>query len=218
MEVWVHLYGSNILDTQLPNGSTVKLTQQTNYPWDGDIQFAMELVPDQAFALRLRIPAWARDAKVQVNGRSIDHTPRAGDYFEIARRWQKGDKVELTLPMPVQLIEAHPLVEAARNQVAVRRGPIVYCLESPDLPAGLNVSEVALAPNSIFNSRFDSQRLGGIVTLSVKARRLPGGDWDGQLYRELSKEPSKPTEIELIPYYAWGNRGPSEMTVWMPIR
>jgi DUF1680 family protein len=122
------------------------------------------------------------------------------------------------VPMTARLIEAHPLVEEARNQVAVRRGPIVYCLESTDLPASVDVAEVALSPNVRFRSHFERDLLGGVMVLRGQARYLERGDWDKALYREVSARSAKTIDIRLIPYYAWGNRGDSEMTVWMPIR
>ncbi|MBN1362711.1 MAG: glycoside hydrolase family 127 protein [Sedimentisphaerales bacterium] len=216
--VWVNLYGGNTLATRLPNGSEVKLTQKTDYPWDGNIRIAVEQAPSEEFSLFLRIPAWARGAAVSVNGQAIERPPNAGQYCEIRRRWPEGDRVELVLPMRAQLIEAHPMVEETRNQVAVRRGPIVYCLESLDLPTGVDIQQVAVTPDIRLSNRFDRELLGGIVVLEGQARRLAGDEWGAALYRELPSEPPKPVDICLIPYYAWGNRGDSEMTVWLPIR
>ncbi len=217
--VWVNLYGSNTLDTQLPDGSAVKLTQQTDYPWDGAIRITVEEMPSAACSLFLRMPGWAREAAVRVNGQPADDRPTAGQYYELRRRWSKGDCVEVVLPETVRLMEAHPLVEEARNQVAVMRGPVVYCLESIDLPAGdVDIQEIVLSADATFNHHFDRDLLGGIMILKGQAGRLPGGDWGTTLYRELSSDTPKPVDISLVPYYAWGNRGDSEMTVWLPVR
>ncbi len=216
--VWVNLYGSNTLDTRLPGGSAVKLTQQTDYPWDGTVRITMTEVPSEELSFFLRIPGWARDAVVRINGRRTDSPATPGRYCEIRREWSQGDRLEMVLPMPVRLIEANPLVEEARNQAAVKRGPVVYCLESVDLPTGVDIQEIALAADSKFSSRFERDLLEGITILEGRAGRLAGGDWDTALYRELSSEPPRPADIRLIPYYAWGNRGDSEMTVWLPVR
>ncbi len=216
--VWVNLYGSNVLSTRLPDGSTVRLAQRTDYPWDGTVRITIGEAPTTEFSVFLRVPGWTRDAAVRLNGQPVGRSPEPGRYYEMKRRWSQGDRVELILPMTTQLIEAHPLVEEARNQVAVRRGPVVYCLESVDLPAGVGIQEVALSPTADFSSQFDPDLLGGITVLAGQAQRLAGGGWGSALYREISREPPKPADIRLIPYYAWGNRGDSEMTVWMPLR
>jgi hypothetical protein len=97
------------------------------------------------------------------------------------------------------------------------RGPLVYALESPDVPAGIRVSEIALAPATRFEERFDKSLLGGVMVLEAEARVRPEGDWPGLLYRTLRPEPARTARIRLIPYYAWANRGMSHMTVWIPL-
>ncbi|MCU0917338.1 MAG: glycoside hydrolase family 127 protein, partial [Planctomycetes bacterium] len=245
--VWINLYGSNVLDTRLPRGAAIRLRQQTDYPWDGTIHVTVETAPPGESSIFLRIPGWAEGARVAVQpvaqppggsvqaeglgdgGASKKSHPqaapegatqevRSGLYFEIRRAWSAGDRIELVLPTPVQLVEAHPLVEEARNQVAVRRGPLVYCLESADLPEAVRPAEVALSTGTRLESRFDRQLLGGVVTLQGKAQVLTGGGWDNALYRKVSAEEPKEIEIRLIPYYAWANRGDGEMTVWLPRR
>jgi DUF1680 family protein len=123
----------------------------------------------------------------------------------------------MELPMEPRLIEANPYDEYTRGQVAVMRGPLVYCLESPDLPTGVRVDEVRIPATVRFHARRDAALLGGVTLLEGEARRLRRGDWNGILYRSF--EPTKPERIpvRLIPYYAWANRGISHMTVWMPL-
>jgi uncharacterized protein len=107
------------------------------------------------------------------------------------------------------------LVEEDLNQVAVQRGPVVYCLESPDLPAGAKISDVMIPSDIQLAARYDRRLLDGVVMLEGKALVPPVASWSGQLYRELQMTDSKPVNLRLIPYFAWGNRGVSEMTVWM---
>jgi len=213
--LWVHLYGANRLETNLAGGR-LKLEQATGYPWDGVVRFHILEAPPSELALMLRIPAWAQGAAVQV-GAEAPQKAAAGAYHPLRRRWRSGDRVELRLPMDPRLVQANPYVESARNQVAVMRGPLVYALESPDLPAGVRVSEIALPAGIRLAPRFDRGLLGGVTVLEGEARRIPEGDWTAILYRTLRAPQIQPVNIRLIPYYAWANRGMSHMTVWMPV-
>lgn len=215
--LWVHLYGSNVLDTDL-GGARLHLTQETDYPWDGKITLRIDATPDREFAILLRIPEWAKGAAVSVNGRPEQKAPEAGRYFEVKRTWSAGDRVRLDLPMRPRLIQAHPLVEEVRNQVAVQRGPLVYCLESPDLPPGIALSNVVIPEGIELRPRFNGRLLGGVTVLEGKAEVVAEAPWGKQLYRDLTPATARPIDLRLIPYYAWNNRGPSEMTVWLPLR
>jgi len=216
--VWVNLYGSNILDTHLPDGTLVKLRQQTDYPWEGLIRITVENMPQREFSLFLRIPGWAENSRVTVNDKPIGRDLKPEQYFEIKRTWSAGDRIELVLPMSVQLLEAHPIVEETRNQAAVRRGPIVYCLESTDLPNDVAIENVTISPSAKFQSRYAANLLGGITVLEGKARVFNSEAWGKKLYRKISPQKPREIDVRLIPYYAWDNRGDSEMTVWIPLR
>jgi uncharacterized protein len=139
-----------------------------------------------------------------------------GRYIEVRREWKAGDVVELELPMAVRVLEAHPYVEEARNHVAVMRGPVVYCLESVDLPARVEVMDVIVRADAQFKPR-RVEELGGVVVLEGKGVVSEPGDWTSQLYREYQPGASREVDLRLIPYYAWDNRGESEMTVWLPV-
>jgi len=215
--VWINLYGGGELNTELLDGTKLKLEQKTNYPWDGKIKIAVNVPKKKEFAVMLRIPGWVKEAELKVNGQAIRDDLQSGKYFELNRAWSSGDIIELNLPMPVQLIESTPLVEETRNQVAIKRGPIVYCLESVDLPEGVKISEVVIPRNIRLKPRFEKELLAGIMVLEGKAEVVEEGDWSNQLYRQLSLQKPEKVTIRLIPYYAWSNRGVSEMTVWMPL-
>ena len=216
--VWIHLYGGNTLDTLFANGSTIKLNQQTEYPWEGSVRITVEEAPQKEFSLLLRIPGWTEDARVTVNGELLGAGLKPEQYYEIRRKWATGDRIELAFPMSVQLLEAHPLVEEARNQVAIRRGPIVYCLESIDLPDDVGIMNIGVSSKAQFQNHYVNDLLGGITVLDTKAYVGTGDDWDKTLYRRISPQERNVVDIRLIPYYAWGNRGDSEMTVWLPLR
>ena len=215
--VWVNLYGGNVLQTELPDGSSVKLTQETDYPWSGRMSITVNEAKDKPFGIMLRIPGWAGKATVKVNGRPSDVACEPGTYASLRRQWSAGDVIELELPMSPQLIEGNPRVEEVRNQVAVMCGPVVYCLESPDLPEGVRVSEIHVPRDIKLAPRHDQNLLGGVTVLEGEAYRVPEGDWSGRLQRPMRFGRSEKLKITLIPYYAWANRGLSHMTVWMPL-
>jgi len=156
-------------------------------------------------------------ASLTLNGQPVAPPPAAGRYAEVRRKWSPGDAIELSLPMEPHLVVANPYVESARNQVAVMRGPLVYALESPDLPAGVRLSEVAIPAGIKLAPRFDAGLLGGVTVLEGRARKVPEGDWSGQLYRLFRPTAEELIDVRLIPYYAWANRGVSHMTVWVPL-
>ena len=215
--VWVNLYGSSTLDTTLPNGNRVRLEQHTNYPWSGDVKIEVAECNSQPWVLKLRIPGWAKSATLKVDGTPADRVLTPGTYAAIERVWQPGTTVELSLDMPPQLIESHPLVEETINQVAIKRGPVVYCLESTDLPADISLASVRVPSDVQWQPRFDPDLLQGVAVLEATLVARNTGDWQGQLYREFKQPEATPIAATLIPYYAWANRGPSEMTVWLPL-
>jgi DUF1680 family protein len=214
--LWVNLFGASLLKTRLLNGIPLTLRQETDYPWDGEIKISLELETDAEFAVMVRIPEWADGAYIMVNG--VDAAEAVpGTYAEIKRCWHSGDIVELSLPMEARLIEAHPLVEETRSQVAVKRGPLVYCLESSDLPEGAKVSEIMIPRNIELREKAAFPLAGTTVTaLEGIAILRREGDWTGLLYRPIAEREDEDIDVRLIPYFGWGNRGDGQMTVWMP--
>jgi hypothetical protein len=216
--VWVNLYGASVLDTRLPNGARIVLEQETDYPWDGHVSLVLRAAEAHRFALMLRVPGWADRAAVTVNGEAAGFEVRPGEYCTISRVWSAGDIVEIEIPMAPRLLEANPFVEETLNQVAVQRGPLVYCLESADLPEGVRVLEVRIPADTKLRPRIDSELFGDrLVILEGQAERIPQGEWSHRLYRELQDPEPEPIDIRLVPYYAWGNRAEGEMTVWIPL-
>jgi DUF1680 family protein len=165
------------------------------------------------FTVALRIPGWCRGARARLGGRSIRLGPtvRKG-YARIRRRWNPGDTVELTLPMPVERVEANPAVAADAGRVALQRGPIVYCLEEVDNGAHLN--DLVLPRNAKLTAKFDSKLLGGVVTIRARARRTDRAAWRGALYRFAGAR-TRPLALKAVPYCVWDNRRSGEMLVWI---
>lgn len=216
-ELWIHLYGGSTLATTLADGSALRLTQATNYPWEGEIRIIVDEAPTWPLAVMLRVPGWARGAEIQINGRRVGVEIRPSSYVRLERSWRPGDVIELSLPMRPRLVRANPRVEQTRNQAAVMMGPLVYCLESVDLPDGVDLAQVHIPRDLRLAQRHDPGVLGGVTVLKGEARRLVQEISNDRLYAEIGHETLEPVAITLIPYYAWNNRGQTDMAVWLPL-
>jgi DUF1680 family protein len=212
--LYLTLYGSSRAKTDFGT-----IAQETSYPWDGRIKVTIEEASEKKFSVFARIPGWAKGAGIRVNDRPEDGpAQRAGGTFvELRRAWESGDVIEIDLPMPVRMVEANPFVEEARNHVAVVRGPIVYCLESIDLPNGVKLMDVSIPRDARLEAR-PSKELRGATVIEGKGLAVAGGDWSNTLYRDASAATPREFHLVLVPYYAWDNRGKSEMSVWLPLR
>lgn len=214
--IYVNLYGDNTLDTKIDGIGDVTLTQTTDYPWDGVVSITVgKLKGKKQFAVKLRVPEWCTEgATVTVNGQDAGVEAKAGTYATVNRTWKKGDVVAINMPMRTRLIEANPLVEESRGQVAVQRGPVVYCLESNDLN-GVSIDDIAIPLSAKFTPV--DMTIDGSRVKALEAEVVNRGEtsWKGQLYREATAK-KQTVKVRFVPYYAWGNRGESEMTVWMP--
>lgn len=213
--LYINLYGSNNLETTTREGKPVKLIQRTNYPWDGNISLNIQEIPDEDFNLFLRIPGWSRNAEILINGKKYKGTTEPGSYVELKDNWKKGDKIQLKLPMPVERMQANPLVEETRNQVAIKRGPLVYCLESEDLPEDASINEVVLNLDSEFHPQNIKIQNRNLLGLNAKVSFDSSTSWKNKLYSPMRSLSRNDHSVQLIPYFAWGNRNTEEMTVWM---
>jgi DUF1680 family protein len=222
--VWVNLYGASSLATRWVDGSAIRLHQKTDYPWQGEIEVVIDEAPARPIALRLRVPGWSGkgEAKFSVNGRAIAIDAVPGTYAEIERQWQAGDRVTVTIPMVPTLWKSNPLVEETLNQAALRCGPMVYCVEAADLPAGVRVEELAFSlDESAKEFARHREHIAGaeVITLSGQALRIPQNrDTSGGLYAPMDLSRPVPIPVKLIPYFAWNNRGDQDMSVWLPVR
>jgi DUF1680 family protein len=210
-EAVVHLYVQGAGQFQL-GGQSVTLRQETSYPWDGAVQIQLELEQPTTFGLRLRLPGWCAAPRVAVNGEAVDISTAEGGYLLIEQTWHSGDRVALDLPMPVERLHAHPAVAADLGQVALQRGPIVYCLEQAD--HAVPIQRIVLPQAADLTARFEPDLLGGVVVVGGPGVALDDTGWDGLLYRSAPSS-TQPCAIQAIPYYAWDHREPGAMSVWV---
>ena len=222
--LYVNLFMSNRANVTLDSGQKLSIVQQTRYPWDGSIKITLDPQEAGNFTLKVRVPGWARGQAVpgdlyhfadadgqsspihfKVNGKEQPLSLDEG-YATITRQWHKNDAVELNLPMPVHRVVASEKVEADRGKVALQRGPIVYCAEWADSP-DKHVRNLVLPETAKLKADFEPALLHGVEVLkgSVVAYRM-----DAHNQVQHGEE-----SFEAIPYYAWANRGPGQMEVWI---
>lgn len=212
--IYVNLFGENTFTFKPDGKNEMTLAQHTQYPWDNKV--LLEVVKAKKAVntvIKLRIPGWCREVNVSVNGCPVPYDREKG-YIAVNGKWKKGDVITYSMEMRTRIVEANPLVEESRGQVAVQRGPIIYCAESPDL-GDIDIDDIAIPVDTKFTPVevvIDGSRM---IALEGEVVVRDEETWKGQLYREVSRKNERRT-IRLIPYYAWGNRGKSEMTVWMP--
>ena len=220
-QVYVNLYLSNKAELKVDK-KKILLEQETGYPWNGDIRLKITQ-GNQDFTMKLRIPGWVRGNvlpgdlysyadnqkpayQVAVNGQTVESDVNDG-YLSIARKWKKGDVVEVHFDMIPRIVKANPKVEADHGRVAVERGPIVYCAEWPD--NRFNVHSILLNQHPQFKVTDKPELLYGIRQITTDAQALS--------YDKAGKLVTKDVELTSIPYYAWAHRGEGDMEVWLPI-
>ncbi|OJW76423.1 MULTISPECIES: glycoside hydrolase family 127 protein [unclassified Spirosoma] len=222
--LYVNLFVESEASITLDN-LPLKITQETRYPWGGDVAFTVNPTKAKAFELAIRIPGWAQNQPVPgnlyaftsqssapvmltVNGKQVAYNLEDG-YAILSQTWKKGDVVRLSLPMEVRRVKASERVKADLDKVALERGPIMYCAEWPDSPDG-HVLDFVLPAQATLQTEFKPDVLGGVAVISgsvEKVKRGPNGELE-----------TRSATLTAIPYYAWANRGAGEMAVWMGTR
>ena len=222
--VFVNLFLSNTATLNV-GGKKLTLSQQTSYPWDGDITITIDKSTAGEFALKIRIPGWLKGSVVpapsdlyryadhkhlnftcSVNGDTNVKTTSDDGYLNITRRWKKGDKIQLHFDMEPRIVRANNKVEADRGMIAIERGPLVYCAEHPDNQFDVFSALVSQEPQF----RLGKAEIAGtpVVTLTTDAQTLD--------FNKQGKLTVKDQTLTLIPYYAWCHRGSGKMRVWLP--
>jgi DUF1680 family protein len=217
--IYAHFYDNSELNWHLENGVSLKVTQKTNYPWDGDVEITVTPAEASEFTFYVRIPGWADHAQVSMNGKDLAGA-KAGEYLPIRRRWSAGDVIQLKLEVVQQVIAANPRVADDTGRVAIQRGPLIYCLEEIDQPSGVSLSDVAVNVGrrtvEPFQTEFKSDLLGGMVVLHHTGAVFERGASQKSLYSRYGGDSSNTRRIPLtfIPYFAWANRQATSMQVW----
>ena len=219
-EIYCSFYAGSKVCIPLRNGK-VKLTQQTNYPFDEMINVTIDsLSENQEFTLRMRIPTWAgsqfvpgklyhyidkndKNWEISLNGQKLRATAKNG-FISIRKKWKAGDKVTLYLPMPLRYTHAIDKVEADHNRVCLTRGPLVYCAETADNKFPVRQAYIEILPETYTVKNVQEGLMKGIDFVTIPVRAING------------EESSEEAEMTLLPYYAWNNRGDSAMIVWIP--
>jgi DUF1680 family protein len=214
--LWVHLYGDGQFDGSLPGAGKIGLRQVTNYPWEGTVLFKVT-ASSGSWTLNLRIPAWSKNAGVTVNGNAVDAEVNAGSYLSISREWKEGDAVEIDFHMEPVLMQSHPLVEENHGKVCVQRGPVIYCIESPEVPDGAAIDDILIPSDARLTPRYDKEFFEGATLFDVDALVVDNLSAADSLYYELQEGSGRQKKITMIPYYLWANRGVTEMSVWFPL-
>jgi uncharacterized protein len=222
-ELYVNLFVGSAAEIEMDDGRTVKIKQETRYPWEGTVKMSVEPDKSGPFTIHVRIPGWARNEAVpgdlysfidkvtdpvvlKVNGKTVPIKLKNG-YAELNRNWKKSDLLELVMPMPVRRVTANKQVGADSGRTALQRGPIVYCAEWPDNPNS-HVRNLVLAESAKLTAEFKPDLLNGVTVIKGKAKGL---SFDAQ-----GKVIGSEQDFMAIPYYAWANRGSGEMLVWIP--
>jgi len=215
--LFVHHYVSSTFKTQVAGGD-VEVTQRTGYPWKEQVELKVRMDKPVAFTLALRIPAWCKQATLEVNGKreAFSRITRKG-YAYLKRTWASGDQVTLTLAMEPFRVAAHPRVRHDAGCVALQRGPVVYCLEQVD--NGPDLKAIVLPRDAKITARHKKDLLGGVTVLTADATRVDDRGWNDQLYRPAATPRTKRCRITAVPYYAWSHRDPEgepgEMITWV---
>ncbi|MFB6341420.1 beta-L-arabinofuranosidase domain-containing protein [Saccharicrinis sp. FJH62] len=221
--IYINLYMSNTAQIKLGD-EDVTISQETQYPWNGLVKMTINPENKARFALKLRIPGWARNEAIpgdlytfmdgvnpevtlNVNGKDMKVKPEHG-YVTIDRKWTKGDVVSLNMPMEPREVKADENIKADADKMAIQRGPLMYAAEWPDVEDG-KVLNLIFDKDKELTVEHNDHLLNGVYTINIPAR-IARATKDGGL--EYSEEKI----VKLIPYYAWNNRGPGEMAVWLP--
>ncbi len=219
--LYVHLYDNSVLDWHLENGTPLKIQQKTRYPWDGEVKLTVAPAQPTDFTLYVRIPGWAQQASVRVNGKAVAGV-NAGQYLPIKRQWKSGDTVSLNFEMIPEIVASNPRVAEDMGRVAVQRGPVIYCMEQMDQPDNSALSDLSIAirqgSGNNFQSEYKADLLDGVEVLHHSGAAYEVSSAEEALYSpaNLGVRKTRAESLTLIPYYAWANRQPTPMQVWTP--
>lgn len=215
--VHVHLYAEGEAFVALSDGRTAHIVQHTDYPWGGVVEITVNI--EGPFALGLRVPAWCEHgAQILINENADPDPYLPGDYQFENETWRPDTRIMMILPIRPRIVEGHPYVAENLGRVAVMRGPLLYCFEETD-NAGFDLRDAMIGRATTWTEEYRNDLLGGVVRLSAEAVAAPPAEaWEGRLYRTVTSADSREIRgitLTAVPYYAWANRDPGRMIVWV---
>jgi DUF1680 family protein len=215
--VQIHQYLPVAIEADGEIGPSAALHLETDYPWESRVRVTVSEADGSTWELALRVPGWCAKAALKVNGKP-QQAVTGGQYATVRQAWQAGDVVELELPMVPRFTMSNPRVDATRGELAIERGPLVYCLEQADQEEGLNLLDVRIAPEASLQATWRENLLGGVVVIEAQGAAIDAGVWQDALYRPTTGTDlvQRGVTLTAVPYYAWANRGPGAMRVWIP--
>ncbi|MEM3465425.1 MAG: glycoside hydrolase family 127 protein, partial [Candidatus Jordarchaeales archaeon] len=211
--IWVNMYDENVARLKFKE-NVVKIVQNTKYPWDGSVKLTLGLEHELDFSMFLRIPGWSEKTEVGLNGLKIGGKIEPGSYFRLSRTWRDGDKVELSFKMGIRKISCNPLVYENLGRVALSRGPIVYCLEGVD-NTEFDAWDLLITEDAALQAEWTPNLLDGVMVIKGEGY-VADSDWSqDRLYQASKPGSTRKTGFLAVPYYAWANREPCSMSVWI---
>ena len=216
--LWVHLFVAGRADVAFADGR-VLLEQKTGYPWSGDVELEISTTLQEPFGIHLRIPGWASSYAIHVDGAEIN-SPAAKGYVRIERSWQGKHRVALRMPLAVQVLQSHPHALCNTDRMALKRGPVVYCLEQVDNP-DFHVWDIALDAQAQPEPEVRADAPDGAAVLRGSGRALDHGDFGERLYapacetERAGRSSGRDVSFVAVPYYSWANREAGPMITWV---
>jgi DUF1680 family protein len=217
--IQIHQYASANIAAELGAGVNVAVRMATDYPWSGVVRITVTESSSGEWTLGLRIPAWCRGYRLTVDEAPVEQPVPLDGYLALTRTWRVGTTVVLDLQMEPELIAPNPRIDSVRGCLAIQRGPLVYCLEGHDQPAGANFLDIRIDPSQPLRADWNPALLGGTTVVRAGGYALDLDRSDGALYHSFEDGATPlrhPLTLTAIPYYAWANRGATSMRVWIP--
>lgn len=220
--IYANLFIAGTASLQL-NNKSIEITQENNYPWDGNLKFTINTKQPTSFSMLIRIPGWAQNIAIPnnlyhfsnqsaskviitINGKNADYQIQNG-YAILKRTWQQNDLIQIILPMETRKVASDSLVKDNIGKLSLQRGPLMYCAEWKDNSG--TTSNIILPAASKLNAIYNPTLLNGVMVLKSTSSKVEISA--NGLEIKTIKQP-----FTAIPYYAWANRGKGEMTVWIP--
>lgn len=215
--VWVHLYDNSTLDWRLESGTALKAIMKAGQPWRGDVEITLQPARPEEFTLFLRIPSWSLKTHVSINGQPAPETAAPNTYLALKRAWKPGDTVTLMLDLETRIVHSNPRIPENYGKAALQRGPIVYALEQHDNPAP-SVFDFAIDRSAPIVAEDRPALLGGVTVLTHRGLAYDQPQDKAPLYSFQPPAPARRVNLTFVPYYTFHDRGPADMSVWIPVR